>query len=228
MNRLIAIFFVLLFNFAAILTAKEYDMSLSEVPNYSTSPCKRAFSLQDGRENFYFVQIKPDEIKKLKIGKVLFSGETKNGVFRNFDAFAWDNISADNESIREAIKAKDESYGEITEICVLGADKDTLKLKFSISRKIPEIFIDRSWFSKDKYIINILEESGSVETELQSDYAILIGVELVAEVVDSTPFWGDIPLLGQLFQSKSETRQIRWLLLKVSGRGQDKNGHSHE
>ena len=122
MNRLIAIFFVLLFNFAAILTAKEYDMSLSEVPNYSTSPCKPAFSLQDGRENFYFVQIKPDEIKKLKIGKVQFSGETKNGVFRNFDAFAWDNISADNESIREAIKAKDESYGEITEICVLGAD----------------------------------------------------------------------------------------------------------
>ena len=105
MNRLIAIFFVLLFNFAVILTAKEYDMSLSEVPNYSTSPCKPAFSLQDGRENFYFVQIKPDEIKKLKIGKVLFSGETKNGVFRNFDAFAWDNISADNESIREAIKA---------------------------------------------------------------------------------------------------------------------------
>ena len=124
--------------------------------------------------------------------------------------------------------AKDESYGEITEICVLGADKDTLKLKFSISRKIPEIFIDRSWFSKDRYIINILEESGSVETELKSNYAILIGVELVAEVVDSTPFWGDIPLLGQLFQSKSETRQIRWLLLKVSGRGQDKNGHSHE
>ena len=174
------------------------------------------------------IEIKPDEIKKLKIGKVLFSGETKNGVFRNFDAFAWDNISADNESIREAIKAKDESYGEITEISVLGTDKDTLKLKFSISRKIPEIFIDRSWFSKDKYIINILEESGSVETELKSDYAILIGVELVAEVVDSTPFWGDIPLLGQLFQSKSETRQIRWLLLKVSGRGQDKNGHSHE
>jgi type II secretory pathway component GspD/PulD (secretin) len=34
--------------------------------------------------------------------------------------------------------------------------------------------------------------------------------------MDKTPIWGDIPIIGKLFQEKAETRQLflKWVQLK--------------
>lgn len=224
MNSLKPIFFALLliFNFAGSSSAKEYVLSLSEVSRDSFAPraqfpWKFAFSLQKSGESFYFSHLKPDEVKNLKVEKVLFGGKTREGVFESFDAFAWGGVSDEDSAIREAIRAKGENFGDTTKISVLSADKEAFKVKFLLSKKIPEIRVEKNWFSPDEYLVNTLEESGSAELELERDCAILIEVENLSKVLDSTPFWGDIPLIGPLFQSAAETRQTaRYLLLKVS------------
>lgn len=224
MKTLRSVFFALLliFYFAFASSAKEYFVSLSEVSLNSSLPraqlpLKFAFSLQKSRESFYFSQLKPNEMKDLKVEKVLFGGKTKEGSFRSFEAFVWKGVSEEDAAIREAISAKDKNFGKTTKISVLGADKDAFKVKFTLSKKIPEIRTEGKWFSPDKYIVKTLEENGSAEVELKMGCAILIEIERVKSVVDSTPFWGDIPLIGLLFQSAAETRQIdSYLLLKVS------------
>ena len=225
MKTLRPVFFALLliFYFAFASSAKEYFVSLSEVSLNSSFPraqlpLKFAFSLQKSRESFYFSQLKPNEMKDLKVEKVLFGGKTKEGIFRSFEAFVWNGVSEDDDAIREAISAKGEEFGKTTKISVLGADKDAFKVKFALSKKSPEIRAEGNWFSPEEYIANTLEESGSAEIELERGCcAILIEIERVKSVVDSTPFWGDIPLIGLLFQSAAETRQIdSYLLLKVS------------
>ena len=224
MKTLRPVFFALLliFYFAFASSAKEYFVSLSEVSIDSSFPraqlpLKFAFSLQKSRESFYFSQLKPNEMKDLKVEKVLFGGKTKAGSFRSFEAFVWKGVSEEDDVIREAISAKGEEFGKTTKISVLGADKDAFKVKFALSKKIPEIRAEGNWFSPEEYIANTLEESGSFEVELKRGCAILIEIERVKSVVNSTPFWGDIPLIGLLFQSAAETRQIdSYLLLKVS------------
>lgn len=224
MKTLRPVFFALLliFYFAFTSSAKEYFVSLSEVSLNSSFPraqlpLKFAFSLQKSRESFYFSQLKPNEMKDLKVEKVLFGGKTKEGIFRSFEAFVWNGVSEEDDAIREAISAKGEEFGKTTKISVLGADKDAFKVKFALSKKIPEIRAEGNWFSPEEYIVNTLEESGSAEVELKMGYAILIEIERVKSVVNSTPLWGDIPLFGRLFQSAAETRQIDpYLLLKVS------------
>lgn len=219
-----AIFFTLLliFNFAAVPNAKEYLVSLSEVSRDSLAsraqlPWKFEFSLQKSRESFYASHLKPDDVKKLKVEKVLFGGRTKEGAFESFKVFVWGGVSEEDAAIREAIKAKDKNFGDTTKISVLSADKDAFKVKFLLSRKIPEVCVEKNWFSPDEYLVNTLEESGCAELELERDGAILIEVESLSKVLDSTPFWGDIPLIGRLFQSAEETRRTaRYLLLKVS------------
>lgn len=224
MNSLKPIFFALLliFNFAGSSSAKEYVLSLSEVSRDSFAPraqfpWKFAFSLQKSGESFYFSHLKPDEVKNLKVDKVLFAGRTREGAFESFKAFVWGGVSEEDAAIRETIQAKGENFGDTTKVSVLGSDKDAFKVKFLLSKKIPEIRVEKNWFSPDEYLVNTLEESGSAEVELKRECAILIEVERIASVLDSTPFWGDIPLIGPLFQSAAETRQTaRYLLLKVS------------
>lgn len=224
MNSLRFTFFALflIFNFALASSAKEYVVSLSEVSRDSLAPRAQlswrfAFSLQKSRESFYASQLKPDEVKNLKVEKVLFAGRTREGAFESFKAFVWGGVSEEDAAIREAIKAKGENFGDTTKISVLSADKEAFKVKFLLSRKIPEIRVEKNWFSPDECLVNTLEESGFAELELERGCAILIEVENLSKVLDSTPFWGDIPLIGPLFQSAAETRQTaRYLLLKVS------------
>lgn len=224
MKTLRPVFFALLliFHFAFASSAKEYFVSLSEVSLNSSLPraqlpLKFAFSLQKSRESFYFSQLKPDEAKNLKVEKVLFGGRTRGGDFESFKAFVWGGVSEEDDAIREAIKAKGENFGKTTKISVLGADKDAFKVNFTLSKKIPEIRVEKNWFSPEEYIVKAFEEIGSAEVELKRGYAILIEEESLSKVLDSTPFWGDIPLIGLLFQSAAETRQTaRYLLLKVS------------
>ncbi len=54
------------------------------------------------------------------------------------------------------------------------------------------------------------------EKEISDSKVHLILTEVICSVVDKTPFWGDIPIIGKLFQKKGESRQLflKWVQLK--------------
>ena len=54
------------------------------------------------------------------------------------------------------------------------------------------------------------------EKEISDCKIYLVLFELTCSVMDKTPIWGDIPIIGKLFQEKAETRQLflKWIKLK--------------
>lgn len=89
-----------------------------------------------------------------------------------------------------------------------------MELFLSLKEKSYYFSVDKNIFSKDKVSINYVDNvifSFTYKIKLNTDY--LISLEEIASVYDKVPFWGDIPLLGKLFQAKGQCKIIKDILL---------------
>ena len=115
---------------------------------------------------------------------------------------------------QNAIEADKQDVGQIYEIKIERIDNDFVNLSLTLKEKSYYFEVEENLFSNDiayiKYVDNVMF-AFTYKIKLNKDY--LISLEEIRKVRDSVPFWGDIPLLGRLFQAEGESRQIKDIIL---------------
>ena len=117
----------------------------------------------------------------------------------------------------EDINEDKRNVGNIYSIKAKNSDKQHVTIDFSVTDKSHFFQITENLFSEDevkiKYYDNTLSFSATIE--LNKDYLILY--EHITNVYDVTPFWGEIPFIGNLFKTKGTSRSSREICsIKIS------------
>lgn len=115
---------------------------------------------------------------------------------------------------QNAINANKQDVGQIYEIKIEKIDNNFVYLYLTLREKSYYFDIEENVFSRDiahiKYVDDIIF-TFTYKIKLNKDY--LISLEEIRTVRDSVPFFGDIPLIGRLFQAEGVSRQIKDILL---------------
>ncbi len=200
------IIFAFAFTLSLNLSAKEFQLELYDIK----IPCSQCNA---GKHN-KGVHLSENPLSdKIKDKNLFLKGKTKNNVFEKFrPLLTFSNCLARNKALTDTGAI----FGKTTRFFVKENEDKSLDVEITISEIYPEVNVEEHLFSPDEYKVKVISKNPSYKCRVSPNNALLIEDIREHDVINSVPFWGEIPFLGKLFQTKSKTRSKTQYLLKIS------------